>query len=245
MSSIHLYPSFGGLDPILNNTYKDGNGTVQYVVRTPTSLTGFGRVTTIFKTKANSLKDPALTQSTPSQAEYLEDPLPEQNTEDNRASVNLDETLVVAQTKAGEEEEEKVVEVEEDGMLQVGQIGWNLFKSSTIVFRDEPELPAVHYFRKESWGWWGRHRAFYKWVLGFYTPQVSPLLHSLLPIANNKYAKLIVNDGSNTVVAQFHRQKFILWNTPPGYLEILPGGVDMIDTILVTFICIEKLRRNK
>ncbi|KIK64550.1 hypothetical protein GYMLUDRAFT_117162, partial [Collybiopsis luxurians FD-317 M1] len=77
------------------------------------------------------------------------------------------------------------------------------------------------------------HRAFtahgkeYKWVLGFYSPQ------------------LILNDGSSTVVAQFHRRKFILWNTPPGYLEIFPAGVDIIDTILVTFIYIEKLRKDK
>ncbi|KAJ3805292.1 hypothetical protein F5876DRAFT_52093, partial [Lentinula aff. lateritia] len=67
----------------------------------------------------------------------------------------------------------------------------------------------------------------YKWVLGFYTPE------------------LILNDGSNTPVARFHRRKFILWNTPPGYLEILPCGVDMIDTILITFIYIEKLRKDK
>ncbi|KAJ4471132.1 hypothetical protein C8J55DRAFT_435669 [Lentinula edodes] len=79
-----------------------------------------------------------------------------------------------------------------------------------------------------------RHRIFtgpdgkeYKWVLGFYTPE------------------LILNDGSNTPVARFHRRKFILWNTPPGYLEILPSGVDMIDTILITFIYIEKLRKDK
>ncbi|KAE9391985.1 hypothetical protein BT96DRAFT_1058803, partial [Gymnopus androsaceus JB14] len=66
--------------------------------------------------------------------------------------------------------------------------------------------------------------------------------------------QLIINSGTSTgtVIARFHCRKLILSNTPPGYLEIVPpssGIVDDvpldIDTILTTFIYIEKLRRDK
>jgi hypothetical protein len=155
MSTILLYPTFGGVDPILNNTYKDGNRTIQYIVRTPTTLTGLGRITSVFKSKDSSTKGhvgPSATNSH-SQVEYVEDAPP---APDGRTSINLDEAPVVAEEQKNPGEKETIVEVEEERMMLVGNIGWNLFKSSTIVFRDEPELEADHYFRKESWGWWGR-----------------------------------------------------------------------------------------
>ncbi|KAJ3886205.1 hypothetical protein GG344DRAFT_81940 [Lentinula edodes] len=236
MSSIHLYPTVGGLDPILNNTYKDSKGKVQYVVRTPITLTGLGRITTILK---SGDFEAILASDSLIQAEYCDDGADQDRilTDSDRTSINLDEAPVVADKQSlstTENVEETVVEVEEDRMIEVGKIGWALFKSSMITFGKGPEQKADQYFQKESWGFWGRHRVFtgpdrkeYKWVLGFYTPE------------------LILNDGSNTPVARFHRRKFILWNTPPGYLEILPSGVDMIDTILITFIYIEKLRKDK
>ena len=174
MTSIDLYPTLGGSDPILNNTYKDSQGKVQYVVRTPTTLTGIGRVTTIYKSKGAQV---APSQSTTSQqVDYCDDEEPAKEHDDDRASINLDETPAVADTT------EEVVQLEDSSMIKVGEIAWSLFKSSMITFGNKPAQEADRYFRKESWGWWGRHRAFtgpngkeYKWVLGFYTPEVSTI----------------------------------------------------------------------
>lgn len=147
MTSIHLYPTLGGPDPILNNTYKDGQGNVQYIVRTPTTLTGFGRVTTIYK--VNGAKVASSPTVTP-QVEYCED---EPVKDNDRASINLDET--VATDAQGAEE---VVPIDDpDSMAKVGEIAWSLFKSSMITFGNKPPQEADRYFRKESWGWWGRY----------------------------------------------------------------------------------------
>lgn len=201
MSSIHLYPTVGGLDPILNNTYKDSKGKVQYVVRTPITLTGLGRITTILK---SGDFEAILASDSLIQAEYCDDGADQDRilTDSDRTSINLDEAPVVADKQSlltTENVEETVVEVEEDRMIEVGKIGWALFKNSMITFGKGPEQKADQYFQKESWGFWGRyvdlmprmdgetsdlsncrHRVFtgpdgkeYKWVLGFYTPEVS------------------------------------------------------------------------
>jgi len=96
------------------------------------------------------------------------------------------------------------------------------------------EFTAKSYFRKEGWGIYGRHRAFtgpdgleYKWLLKATVPE------------------LILNDGSETTVAKFHKKSGIAGGSQPACLEIFPIGEHMVDTILVTFIYVEKKRRNR
>jgi hypothetical protein len=52
-------------------------------------------------------------------------------------------------------------------------------------------------------------------------------------------------NGTKTVVARYHSGQSIPFRKPrSAYLEILPAGECIVDTILVTFIYIEKLRED-
>ncbi|KAF9463414.1 hypothetical protein BDZ94DRAFT_1258736 [Collybia nuda] len=60
------------------------------------------------------------------------------------------------------------------------------------------------------------------------------------------HVQLIVNDDSKTPVAEFHRGSLgIIGKARPASLEIFEAGEHMIETILVTFIYIEKIRKDK
>jgi hypothetical protein len=55
--------------------------------------------------------------------------------------------------------------------------------------------------------------------------------------------QLTLNDGSNTPVAQSHRQHFgILKEKRKAGLEIYPGFEHLVDIIVITFIYVETLR---
>jgi hypothetical protein len=52
-----------------------------------------------------------------------------------------------------------------------------------------------------------------------------------------------MGDGSDRRVASYHRRQF---NDPrPTSLEILPEGEHMVDLILVTFVYVEKVRKDR
>ncbi|KAF9026051.1 hypothetical protein BDZ89DRAFT_1067889 [Hymenopellis radicata] len=80
-----------------------------------------------------------------------------------------------------------------------------------------------------------RHRKFtapdgkeYKWILGANRP------------------KLITNDDSHTPVALYHRRRFGLFRAKrQAYLEVLPQAEHMLDTVVITFVYVEKIRRQK
>ncbi|KAJ4471083.1 hypothetical protein C8J55DRAFT_551271 [Lentinula edodes] len=95
------------------------------------------------------------------------------------------------------------------------------------------KIPVKDLFRKEGWGFWGRHRVFtgedgqeYRWNLGRTHPQ------------------LVLNDASKMLVATFHQERLFSKNNT-ARLEIFPPGQHMIDEIFVTFTYIERLRRAK
>ncbi|KAF9463416.1 hypothetical protein BDZ94DRAFT_1258742 [Collybia nuda] len=108
-------------------------------------------------------------------------------------------------------------------------------RASSVIKLGDVETETLKYFRKEGWGPYGRHRAFtgpdgkeYKWLLEKYI------------------SKLIINDEVQTLVAQFHRKNLgIIGKAQPAWLEITDAGRSIIDTILVTFIYIEKMRKDK
>ncbi|KAF5348386.1 hypothetical protein D9758_010919 [Tetrapyrgos nigripes] len=290
--SFNLYQTYAGLDPLLNNTYKDDNGNVIYVVHTPWSLPGTGNVTTVKKTKTMPVLPSRSSPSLLSDAEFYSNSTITQaptganaDTDGGRSSVDLDDASPEAVETRGEGGasnqglEAGADSADTEGMDIVGQIEWKLFKSSTIQLGkdgDGEPVEADEYFTKESWGWWGRPRSFtgrdgkrYRWIMGFYAPEVSRLRFFLL--SSPSFASSIINtaisrpvfapslnnitqpfipqltaaENPNEVVARFHRRKLALWNTPPGYLEILPAGQHLTDEILVTFLFIERLRRDK
>ncbi|KAK0461634.1 uncharacterized protein EV420DRAFT_1304852 [Desarmillaria tabescens] len=127
-----------------------------------------------------------------------------------------------------------------DRFAPLGYIDWKMFASSVMRYKGE-EVKATTYLKKQGWGWYGsyidRHRVFkgpdgkeYKWILGFSIPE------------------LILNDGSETLIARFYTRKLGVFspaNARPAYLEILPDGEHMVDVIFFTFIYIEKIRKEK
>ncbi|KAJ7184582.1 hypothetical protein C8R46DRAFT_938532 [Mycena filopes] len=116
----------------------------------------------------------------------------------------------------------------------LARIDWRLFDSSVINFRGR-ELPTRDFFRKDGWGWYGRHRVFtardgreFKWILGAYTSQLK------------------LNDSSETLVAIFHPKTLGLFSkTRQASIEILAPFEDILDEIMVTFAYIEQLRKTK
>jgi hypothetical protein len=58
--------------------------------------------------------------------------------------------------------------------------------------------------------------------------------------------KLVFDDGSKTPVARSHRRNARILGKPcQARLEILPGYEHLVDILLVTFIYLEKLRKQK
>lgn len=118
--------------------------------------------------------------------------------------------------------------------IYLAQIDWRVFTSSKFRFGDGLEVMARDFYRKEGWGPYGRHRVFtakdgreYKW-----------LQHSF-------HSELITNDGNKTVLAKSAQKTFgLIGKGHPGYLEIFPPGEHMVDEIFVTFIYVEKLRKD-
>ncbi|KAJ7582043.1 hypothetical protein C8J56DRAFT_793156, partial [Mycena floridula] len=114
----------------------------------------------------------------------------------------------------------------------LAQIDWKIIKFAKIRYGGI-EYDTKQFFRKVKFGWYGRHRAFtapdgknYRWILGARVPT------------------LVTDDKSETLIATFHRKRW-LFGKRQAYLEIFPEGMHLADVILVTFIYIEKIRRDK
>jgi hypothetical protein len=58
--------------------------------------------------------------------------------------------------------------------------------------------------------------------------------------------KLFLNDASTTPVATFHTKNWGIFSEKrPAFLEIFPPGEHMVELILITFIYMEKLRKDR
>ncbi|KAJ7684350.1 hypothetical protein DFH06DRAFT_4880 [Mycena polygramma] len=116
----------------------------------------------------------------------------------------------------------------------LANIDWRVVESSVIYFRGQ-ELAVHDFFRKQGWGWYGRHRVFmaqdgreFKWILGAYTSQLQ------------------LNDATETLVARYRPKKHGVFSKPrKASLEICPPFENMVDEIMVTFVYIEHLRKTK
>ncbi|KAL0947265.1 hypothetical protein HGRIS_013387 [Hohenbuehelia grisea] len=121
-----------------------------------------------------------------------------------------------------------------DAFNELAKIEWQVIKSSRINMHGTSKSVS-EIFRRGGYGAYGRHRIFagpdgreYRWKLG------------------NWSSKLCLNDGSKAVVAKYHRPA-LGFNTghSRAYLEIFPLGEGIADYILVTFVYIEKLRKDR
>jgi len=66
------------------------------------------------------------------------------------------------------------------------------------------------------------------------------------PITEATTLQLFVNNSSNTPVAVFHPKRCgIFQEGRPASLEIFPAGEHMVDLIVVTFVYVETLRRDR
>ncbi|KAF8888278.1 hypothetical protein BD779DRAFT_1440034 [Infundibulicybe gibba] len=112
----------------------------------------------------------------------------------------------------------------------LAQVEWRVVGPSTIRQGGE-EIETKTFFRRG--GWLGRNRIFtapdgkeYRWKLGHRT------------------STLVTNDAEKKRVARFHPKHYII-NPRPASFEIYPGGEDIMDTIFITFIYVEKIRKDK
>ncbi|KAG1754297.1 hypothetical protein EDB19DRAFT_1844116 [Suillus lakei] len=114
----------------------------------------------------------------------------------------------------------------------MGEIEWHKIASSKFRFRGTEVETKAFIPRK---GLLGRKRIFtgpdgrpYRWDLQF------------------KVVVLSRDDGSRTEVARFHRATLgIIGKKRKATLEVSPEVAHMMDSVIMTFIYVEKLRRDK
>jgi len=120
-----------------------------------------------------------------------------------------------------------------DEFTELAAIEWHISMSSRLKYHDI-ELPMKDFMPSE--GVWGQHRVFtaltdgrsFRWTLGIWT------------------STLELDDSSKTPVARSHRSDIgILGKPRQARLEIFHGFEDLVDIILITFIFVEKLRKER
>ncbi|KDR82168.1 hypothetical protein GALMADRAFT_90776 [Galerina marginata CBS 339.88] len=120
-----------------------------------------------------------------------------------------------------------------DSFEHLAEIEYHTFRKSRIRYGGRDQT-VNEFFRKQGWGFFGRNRVFtgpngreYLWKLG------------------SSACKLFLNDSSKAPVAYFHRKKRgILRESRPASLEIFAEGEHMVDLIVVTFVYMEKYRKE-
>ena len=87
----------------------------------------------------------------------------------------------------------------------------------------------------------------YRWALGAFgmcLPKVSASFASSQFSALSRGPKLVTTDGKKTVIAEFHRARYII-NKRKARLEIQPAGMAILDYIILTFVFAEQKRRER
>jgi len=222
--SLNLYQRHSNFENLINNTYCDDKGNTTYTIHTPSALSN--RTTTISKALHDSLSEPVSNEAGTS----LDDsspPLDGDNATSLSSGTQHSSTPRPALPPNGTGTRSNFV--------YVAQIEWRITKDTKLRFGmgqySGREMLVGKFFRKEGFGFWGRHRVFtgddgkeYKWCLRRVRPE------------------LVLNDGSNTIVATFHPQRFF-WGKDRARLEIFPQGQHMVDEIVVTFTYVERIRK--
>ena len=58
------------------------------------------------------------------------------------------------------------------------------------------------------------------------------------------YVKLVTTDDKKTVIAEFHRRHYFT-SKQKARLDVQPAGMNMLDYIVLTFVCAERKRRER
>ncbi|EEB95319.1 hypothetical protein MPER_05725 [Moniliophthora perniciosa FA553] len=234
-----LYQTKWGISAMTNNTYYNDQGHVVYKVDTPFKMSNrTSTITKILPSAASSITVNVPISKLAAEEEEDGDNLMDVQPDDgDTSSIDLEK-----KTDREEDTETLVDEAGSSGLVNLSsgfeylaQIDWRFFASSRFRFGNGGEITAKEIFKKEGWGPYGRHRVFtakdgkeYRWNLG--------LVRS----------ELFLKDSAKTPVAKFNRKSFrVVGKSRPAYLEIFPAGEHMVDEIFVTFIYIEKLRKEK
>ncbi|KAJ7585092.1 hypothetical protein C8J56DRAFT_142217 [Mycena floridula] len=147
-----------------------------------------------------------------------------------------DTSLQVDGESALDAADHRVNELLAGRFAHLAQIDWKVMDHSLSKIRyGGEEFTPRQFFTKGTHSSWGlKDRVFcapdgqkYRWVLGPHVPS------------------LFRDDG--TPIAKYHRPKPTLFGkhkTDKVRLEIFAEGKDMADLIIVTFVCIEKIRRQ-
>ncbi|KIK64381.1 hypothetical protein GYMLUDRAFT_161037 [Collybiopsis luxurians FD-317 M1] len=225
----HRYRSY---DDFLNNTYCDDHGKAVYKVHTPFALRGTTTISKALDYQPTVSPSPP-SASHPSQAGD-DDDVASLDSGSRRRSLSIhDSEEQPRETNPHADIGEAGADSSSQNFEYTAQIDWRIIRSPRIRFANGrysgQEVLASDMFRKEGWGWWGRHRVFtgedgkeYKWRL------------------RSTYCELSINDTGKTPVAKYHAKAF---SKDKPFLEIFPEGLHMLDEIFVTFMYVEQLRR--
>ncbi|KDQ34178.1 hypothetical protein PLEOSDRAFT_1052927 [Pleurotus ostreatus PC15] len=121
-------------------------------------------------------------------------------------------------------------------LVKLAEIEWkNDVSLSRFKYR-EKDVVIGEFFYKGKQGWRGKYRTFtapdgrsYRWTMGF------------------NYPELHTNDEHRRPIARFHRRRLSIPGICKGrapHLEILPDGEHIADAIVMTFVYVEKRRRD-
>lgn len=81
-------------------------------------------------------------------------------------------------------------------------------------------------------------------ALGLHLPKVSFFSDSPVFWRLNDGMKLVTADEKKTVIAEFHRPNYFV-HKQKARLDIQPEGMGMLDLIVVTFVYVERKRRQR
>ncbi|TFK34281.1 hypothetical protein BDQ12DRAFT_727059 [Crucibulum laeve] len=125
----------------------------------------------------------------------------------------------------------------------IGQIDFRTIQSSRIHYQGQ-EVETSAFFRKSGFGWYGRWEGVEVEVRQTSTRGTVP--YFILSLGYISFFQLVMNDGAKTPVARFQQQRLgIISKARPASLEIFPAGDHIADVIVVTFVYIEKLRKDR
>ncbi|KAL0947775.1 hypothetical protein HGRIS_013851 [Hohenbuehelia grisea] len=141
----------------------------------------------------------------------------------------------VAHTHSISSGDGKKAQKDDERYIQIAEIDWKADVSQSTFKYREKEMAIGDYFNKYKQGWRGKDRIFngpdgqdYRWRIS----------------ASN--AELTAQDPSRTPIARYEpEQPNLVSKTKKATLEIYPEGEHMVDTIVVSFVYMEKIRKDR
>ncbi|PPQ88141.1 hypothetical protein CVT25_004897 [Psilocybe cyanescens] len=117
--------------------------------------------------------------------------------------------------------------------------------SSTIIRHGGSELKTSEFFKKEGWAWYGGNRIFtgpdkkqYIWKMG---SSISELF-----LQNTDFSEKKGKAHVPFLIARYYSPRHSVHHEKiPASLEIFKAGEHMTELILITFIYIEEMRRQR